>query len=250
MNNIIDRATCLLEGKKVYSSTTGYGVVKSCTLSNDSDILIEIEFENKTAKYQLRTAFKTRFLNFENVDFEALKSVIDDTEKVVSEAEQIRREEMHRRIMEEKEKEAEEKEAARMKKAEEQFEASKRRAVINFNIRCQDSETDSFVADSADYYFNLGWLAANVKTVSARLPDYLDNAFSAHFGIDTPRTTVDTSKRTSGGLKPQWTYAFTASITKDKDVPNSLRDSLNSSENKIADTDLIWTLIGGSMTPL
>lgn len=104
------------------------------------------------------------------------------------------------------------------------------------------NETFEIEGTQEEYYVALGWLAANIGTISARLPDYLETVFSSHFGSNAPKTLVNTKRKTVSGLKPQWSYAFSASIKNADTAPMWVIKNLNAN-GKLANTALIWNLI-------
>jgi hypothetical protein len=96
-----------------------------------------------------------------------------------------------------------------------------------------------------EFYYALGWLAKNVGTVSAKIPDYLLTAFQTHFGSEYIPTIVDTSKKTSGNNAMQWTFSMKASISKKatSPIPSILQQYLSTSGEALTNTSFIWNLV-------
>ena len=132
------------------------------------------------------------------------------------------------------------KKAKAEQKAEERYARLKETAIKDFDAmskRAKESISDS------DFYFALGWLAKNVRTMTAALPDYLDPAFVRSFGADTPRRVVDSAKRGPAGYQSQWTLSFTASLKNIDTIPTILTQYLNPAGKAISKTSFIWDLV-------
>ncbi len=143
------------------------------------------------------------------------------------------------RLAREQEREAAKK-AKEAKEAEEKYQRTKANAIRDFEARTQVANPKS-TAD--EFYYSLGWLATHAGTVSAVLPDYLETAFTNHFGAETPRRVVDSKHRGPAGWQAQWSWSFTISIKKSDLVPAFLSDKVNTSGNKVSDTSFIWDLV-------
>lgn len=132
------------------------------------------------------------------------------------------------------------KKAAEDKKNEEAYERTKARAIKDFEARAQAER----VLNTADeFYYTLGWLAKHAGTVAAVLPDYLENAFTKHFGAEAPHRVVDSKHRGPAGWQAQWSWSFTISIKKPDLIPALLSDKLNPSQKAVSDTSFVWDLV-------
>lgn len=135
------------------------------------------------------------------------------------------------------------KQAAEAKKAEDKYEATKAKALKDFEVRSQAVS----VPNAADeFYYSLGWLAKHAGTVTAALPDYLESAFIQRFGTEAPRRVMDSKKRYPSGWTAQWTWSFTISFKKPKQVgaiPAFLTDKLNPAGKMVSDTSFVWDLV-------
>ena len=127
------------------------------------------------------------------------------------------------------------------KKAEESYEKRKAKDIRKFEEAAKASRQPISSAD--EFYYALGWLAKHVGSVRAVLPDYLETAFTDHFGFDAQRRVVDSKKRTVNGNSMQWTFGFTAALPNKDNMPELLLEHLNSSGKQIADTSFIWNLV-------
>lgn len=94
----------------------------------------------------------------------------------------------------------------------------------------------------SNWYYTLGWLAKNVSTLRASLPDTLHNWFDSIFGADTERYEVDHTLKTSGGFSYQWGVSMKATLKKSKDeAPLYLQNIIKKKE--INDTAFVYTLV-------
>lgn len=143
------------------------------------------------------------------------------------------------RLAYEQKKEAEKK-AAEDKKNEEKYQKTVAKALKDFETHAQ-SERPLSAAD--EFYYALGWLVKHIGTVTAVLPDYLENAFARYFGAETPCRVVNSKHRGPAGWQPQWSWSFTASIKKSDVVPALISEKLNPSGNKVSDTSFVWDLV-------
>jgi hypothetical protein len=126
------------------------------------------------------------------------------------------------------------------KKAEEKYQHLKAKALNDFEELSNKAKSH---IEEEDFYYALGWLATHVGSVSAALPDYLEPAFTKHFGSTESTRIVDSKKRTCNGNSMQWTFGFKASLRKAEDIPTYLTQYLNTTGKMIANTSFIWDLI-------
>ena len=132
------------------------------------------------------------------------------------------------------------KKAEEEKKAEARYKQQKEKAIRDFDTLT----AKAFIASDVDeFYYTLGWLASNVGTISAALPDYLANQFAKHFGSDTPCRVVDSKKKGPAGYTSQWSWSFAASIKNPDTVPALLTKYLNPTGKSVTDTSFVWDLV-------
>ena len=135
-----------------------------------------------------------------------------------------------------------EKKAEEERKAEEKYQARKEKVLKKFDDLVKQ---DKSKCATGEFYYNLGWLAKNVGTISVALPDYLLSAFERHFGTDCNPTVVDSRKRTINGNPMQWAMSMKASIAKkaQETIPALFNDYLNPAHTALTTTSFIWDLI-------
>lgn len=133
-----------------------------------------------------------------------------------------------------------EKKAAEEKKAEAKYEATKEKAIKDFEDL---TNADKPVSTANEFYYSLGYIAKHAGTVSAAMPDYLEDAFKKHFGSEAPCRVVDSKKKGPAGYTSQWTWSFSISLKKPELIPAFLQDKLNPAGKSITDTAFIWDLV-------
>ena len=239
----IQHAHNTLAGVVVNNKTYGQGIIKDCYLNPALDLMVNIEFANNLTKgFALQIAMTFRTIKFlDDANLTQAKELLNELNplKVQRAQEAVLEREQELEAM--RQKVEQEKQAAKDKKKEEQFERAKETAIARF--KSMRNNTYAITSAQDEYYYTIGWLAKNVRTISARLPDYLEPVFASHFGASAPRTVTDTSRKTVGGFKPQWSYAFTASIKNIDVAPALVLEKLNEARTKLADTAFIWNLI-------
>lgn len=127
-------------------------------------------------------------------------------------------------------------------KQEAKYQAAKEKAIQEFEVMTRKEKT---VMGSGEFYYNLGWLAKNVGTISAALPDYLLKYFENHFGTEAKPTVVDSRKRTVNGYPIQWALSMKASVPKKvvDNIPAFLKQYLNPTGNALTNTTFIWDIV-------
>ena len=127
-------------------------------------------------------------------------------------------------------------------KQEAKYQAAKEKAIQEFEVM---TRKDKSVCATGEFYYNLGWLAKNVNTISAALPDYLLKYFENHFGTEAKPTVVDSRKRTVNGYPIQWALSMKASVPKKvvDNIPAFLKQYLNPTGNALTNTTFIWDIV-------
>jgi hypothetical protein len=151
--------------------------------------------------------------------------------------------EVHEITLDRNEVKAEEsRKAAEEAKQEAKYQAAKEKAIQEFEVM---TRKDKSVSATGEFYYNLGWLAKNVGTVSAALPDYLLKYFENHFGTEANPTVVDSRKRTVNGYPIQWALSMKASVPKKvvDSIPAFLKQYLNPTGNALTNTTFIWDIV-------
>ena len=235
MNKIID--------KKLINPAGKVGTISTAEVNNEGRLIVTVQFSDRTAKYDLEVAFNNNFLKMKEDDQvvsyvnNLLTSLKDEQQRIKSERE-AKRVEAYNEL---KQKEEAEKQAMKEKKMAESAERARRATIKKFEeMYTADYDVSN---ESKDYYFTIGWFAAHIGAITAKLPDYLDGMFSVYFGSDAPRTLIDSNKTTTGGFKTQWSYSFTANIKNKENIPAAVYPYLNEAGVKLTDTSFIWKLI-------
>jgi hypothetical protein len=125
------------------------------------------------------------------------------------------------------------------KELEKKFEGLKASAEREINNLINNTNTK---AKADDFYYALGWLAAHVGTITAKMPDYLEKAFVRHFG-NVEHTTVDSTKVGPAGYTSQWRLSMEASLVKAKNIPAAISEYLSTSGKKVSKTSFVWDLV-------
>lgn len=162
--------------------------------------------------------------------------------QTVFKADFIERENAQRLVyrQEREQKREAEKKAVEEKKAEGAYNKAKAHATKEFEDLIQLVRPKSTVDE---FYYTLGYIAKHASTVTAALPDYLEDAFKKHFGSEAPCRVVDSKKKGPAGYTSQWTWSFGISLKKPETVPAFLQDKLNPSGKSITDTSFVWDLV-------
>lgn len=137
-------------------------------------------------------------------------------------------------------KEAAEKAEAE-KKAEAKYKQQKEKALRDFDKLV--ARTNAELSDIDEFYYTLGYIAKHVGTISAAMPDYLEDAFKKHFGSDAPCRVVDSKKKGPAGYTSQWTWSMGISLKNPETIPAFLQNKLNPAGKSITDTSFVWDLV-------
>jgi hypothetical protein len=228
-NNFIYKA-------KVSCKAYGSGYVLESIGTDLDNIIINIRFSDFAKRFSLKhLMFNTNFVTFDNM---AVVTTYHDLYEVYSRLSQKIRafEEKIRQL-----KYEEAKKADAEKKAKDKYQRSMEQNIKDFN-RMSNRNKDTY-DKTEEFYYALGWLAAHVGTITAKLPDYLGDAFKKYFGDDAVCTLVDAKKKTSGGYSMQWAWSFKASLKKVDEVPEVLTQYLSTSGKDLSNTEFIWDLV-------
>lgn len=132
--------------------------------------------------------------------------------------------------------------AKELAKQEAKYKATMEKAIREFETMAKQERP---VSATGEFYYSLGWIAKNVGTISAALPDYLLPYFESQFGTGYTPTVVDSKKRTVNGNAMQWTLSMRASISKKAvpTIPAFLQQYLNPTGTALTNTSFIWDLV-------
>lgn len=198
--------------------------------------LADISFENGlTRKLAINILMANNLIDLE----EPVKNYLADFFAECSDIRADFYEVMHDRSVEKLEADRLAKEEA---KKEAKYQAAKEKAIQDFEVM---TKKDKSTNATGEFYYNLGWLAKNVGTVSAALPDYLLKYFENHFGTEAKPTVVDSRKRTINGYPIQWALSMKASVPKKvvDNIPAFLKQYLNPTGNALTNTTFIWDIV-------
>ena len=213
--------------------------ISGITISvNESNLifLADFAFENGQTK---KLAINVLLANKLIVIAEPANTVIADFIEACTELQKEVHEVTHDRTSAKHEADRQAKEEA---KQEAKYQAAKEKAIQEFEVMTRKDKTKSA---TGEFYYNLGWLAKNVGTVSAALPDYLLRYFENHFGTEAKPTVVDSRKRTVNGYPIQWALSMKASVPKKvvDSIPAFLKQYLNPTGNALTNTTFIWDIV-------
>ena len=236
LENKLSEIICTyLNNQKVTQKTYGPGTIVSISGTSFENIIVSIDFAGQIKKFSLYLLVTKSSLTFENADcldvYNTALSVHNTATAQYLELDKIIRQ---------TEFEAKQK-AETEKLAEQKYQLKKDKAIKEFNNLVVQAKNTIIPEDA--FYYAIGWLANNISSVSAALPDYLENIFVKHFGTETSARIVDSRKRTVNGNSMQWTFGFKASLKNKTDIPASLTKYLSSNGKAIANTSFLWNLI-------
>ena len=218
-NELITNAKALIENQLVYLEA-GTGKICGVSGSTAKGIIIQVNYCNS----DLQKSFAA-WTVFENGRVKLFDSELQD--KFIKLCEQYQ-------IV------ADQEEA--LAKLEAQYQKQKENGIKSFNNAIHTVKETSYNYNN-DFYYALGWIAKHVGTITAKLPDYLEDCFVKYFGDDTPRTVFDSKKRSPAGWQYQWSWCFIASLKKTNNVPSILAQYMNGSQKALVKTSFIWNLI-------
>lgn len=227
----------LILGTEVACVSYGNGTITKVSGTTVDNIIIDIAFNNNIKKFSLpHVMVKSNFIKFVSLDLsEIWKATLEAHTYLTAEYKAF--EVSARQSMSDLEKKAE-----ADKKAEEKYLRLKENSVKAFD---EMSNRVFISSPDEEFYYALGWLANHIGSMTATLPDYLGSAFEKHFGIETPKTLVDSRAKTSGGYAKQWSWEFRCTIKKlaDTCVPSCIQNVTTDFSKGIHNTSFLWDLI-------
>jgi hypothetical protein len=233
INDFISQVT----GAEVSNIMLGTGKIVSCLnpSNNFESVIFTVYFDlDETKNYGASVALATGGLKFADESMAALYDEFLEVHNNLKHQLSVATDEARRR-----EKEAQKLEKKR-KDNEKKLAGMKASAEKEFNSLLDSSGKKNAEAD--EFYYTLGWLAAHVGTITAKMPDFLEYAFVKHFG-DVEHTVVDSTKVGPAGYTSQWRLSMEASLVKAKEIPAALTDYLNPAGKKVSKTSFIWKLV-------
>lgn len=243
LEEIIWDIRACLEGLTIQSKLYGEGLITQITGNNPNDLIVHIHFNADNEKrfckaFNIAIALKTKNIVLPDYTLKLYNGFMELAQEELikeKELERQRKLEEERLRKEALAKEEAEKEA---RKAAAAFEKTKKRMIEKFEATAQEISNNITYAN--EYYYSLGWLAKNITSIRATMPDYLNDSFTKYFGNETPRSL------TGSGDSASWSYGFRAN-TKNKDQAPAMILALMNPERKdisaTGATSFIWDLV-------
>ena len=233
LNELITGSISVVHKKYGECKVSGFTVSMN---ENTFNILADFAFADEVKKLALNILLKNGLVQIDDYDsFEVLKNFISSLTDLQVEAKTVYRNRATAKFEADRQ-------AKELAKQEAKYQAAKEKAIQDFEIMARQ---DRGVCASGEFYYNLGWLAKNVGTISAALPDYLLKYFENHFGTEAKPTVVDSRKRTVSGHSMQWALSMKASLHKKSvdTIPPFIKQYLNSAGNALTNTEFIWDIV-------
>lgn len=234
-------------GEKVKSPKYGEGTIKEINdivfYGKHADVPIgiaaQVAFEEEIRSFYINLAIKTNFIVLYNVELkDVIKDAMVELEKVADVQYQVHLEEIEKEL--EVRKIVKEAELATKKEYEARQKLQKKQEKILNDLNKIKRKS---VSVENTFYNDLGWIAGHVGSISAQIPDYLENWFDNRFGKTSSKTVINSLRKTSGGFAMKWNPSFTISFkkVKDEEIPASLYSQIK--RNKINNVGFVFDLI-------
>ena len=225
-----------ITGAEVNNQLFGHGKIVSCynACNTLESLIVSVHFDlDETKNYGLSAALSSGGLKFVDESMLSLwETFTEEQYKLKTEynkfADEARCREKEAEKLEKKRKENEKKMAGMKAQAEKEFDKLAQRTTK--------------ITKADEFYYALGWIAAHIGTIVAKMPDYLESAFVKHFG-DVEHTTVDSTKVGPAGFTSQWHLSMEASLKKPDNIPAMLTEYLSQNGKKISKTSFVWDLV-------
>lgn len=199
-----------------------------------------IEFNGEVKQIRIDLALKSGAIKMPEDKVEIIKEFMQVlTEASVEQLELDRRAEEERKAAKAAELEAE-KERIKQEKMAAKFEERKQHILAGL-----DELSASKLVINSTYSAALGWLAKNMTSIQARMPDFCESWFRKQFGNDVKAIIVDSTKKTTGGYAMQWGLSLTCGIKTSAldNIPEILKQYLSESGKDIRNTQFIYSLL-------
>lgn len=233
LNELINSSISVVHKKYGECKVSGFVVSMN---ENTFNILADFAFADESKKLALNILLKNGLVQIDDYDsFEVLKNFISSLTDLQAEVKTVYRNRAAAKFEADRQ-------AKELAKQEAKYQAAKEKAIQDFEVMARQERG---ICASGEFYYNLGWLAKNVGTISAALPDYLLKYFENHFGTEAKPTVVDSKKRTVSGHPMQWALSMKASLHKKSvdTIPPFAKQYLNSAGNALTNTEFIWDLV-------
>ena len=228
----------------VISTNFGSGYVDSCSYK-DGAVIITVCFDQEVEMhdYNLLLALNSKTISFTNEKvLDLLKTYLDGLAKVRNEFNEhlrIQMEEADRLAEIERAKHARLVELARERKAREEAEEKARKKTEAMIYKLDLIKANArYVKNSADV---LEYLKNNLTSITAIMPDTLEDWFIKTFGDNAEHKTVSHLKKTSGGYKMQFSLSIKGHLKDTTGLPAELAESVKGKE--LRNTALLFKLV-------
>lgn len=234
-HQLIEEFKTHLLNEEIINKNSEVGTVIDVTGKTFANVFVTIHYGDVEKKYDIGMSIKSGFIKFENSNIYDIYDVYYNLHTEVSNRFKLLQEEQ-RLIIEEQKKQEEERQ-----KAELACQRLKNNVMKSFEK--QLNRTELVCDETSDFFYGLGWLTKNVRTLNATLPDYLESPFRQHFGSDTPCRVTNSRHRGPSGYQSQWSWSFSASLKNYDETPTIFREYLNPQGKVITNTSFLWDLI-------
>lgn len=233
---LVEPTTRLIKDAKLTSKLYGEGTVTNVSGSTFGTLIIEVTFPEVIKQFSLMHIMTTTvYITF--IDNELIKQYLKAHELHTELKTLYDKYKIDEKLLE---REAKKQEAA-ANKAKERQEKLKNKFTADLEALVNGIKTP--IRNVNEFYYMIGWLAKNIGTVSATMPEFLSPTFKSYFGDDVVHKTISSNQKTSGGNAMQWTFSFKATIRNAAKAPKSLSTYLNSTGKAITSTAFIWDLV-------
>lgn len=145
------------------------------------------------------------------------------------------------KLLEERLKEEEERKENDRKRIEDK--EKEKRLLHEKNVMQSLMRTKTNAECSDTYYGNaIKWLAENVNSIYACIPDFADRWFESQFGHEAVRTVIDTNRKTSGGYSMKWSPSFSVTVKSTKNMPCELYEYFDG-KKKANNTQFVFDIV-------
>jgi hypothetical protein len=244
LEEIIWDIRACLEGLTIQSKLYGEGLITQITGNNPNDLIVHIHFNTDNEKrfhkaYNIAIALKTKNIILPDYTLKLYNGFMELAQEELIKEKEL---EKQKKLEEEALKKAEAEEQERIKaekKAAQAFEKTKKRMIEKFEATAQEISNNITYAN--EYYYSLGWLAKNLTSIYARMPDYLDASFTKYFGSEAPRKLENSKDKNC-----VWTYGFSGHVKNADNAPVTVQAIMNPNSKDLSATGataFFWDLV-------
>ena len=230
LSNIVNGLNNKYENKSISikrQGQEGKALVKAIFASDDFDsVFCSVIYEEKEIMYSLLVAYKAGTLFYDD-------STIEETIELLKEGFEIRKKEL-RELELEKLKEAEKLRLQQEEEYKAQLAEAKRKIKIEKMVKKMDSLKPTKLKIT-NYYEFIGWVARHLTSLTAEMPDYLENWFVKRFG-NVPHKVIDSNRKTANGFTMKYSLSMCARFNENIPEIFKLKLSANNQNKRIINT--------------